>query len=392
VTDLSVGTFLIEDAHASDAVASRFQAVLRRRVRRYFEMSGQSPRGGRALWGKSGVLLTSWCVSWGLLLFWASTPVTAALLSVALGLSMAGIGFNIQHDAAHGASSSDRRVNRLLAASLDLLGGSSYLWRFKHNVLHHSQPNTVGVDDDIDLGPLARLAPGQRVRFAHRFQHVYLWFLYSLVAFKWQWFDDYAMLLLGRVGALRVRRPRGAELIIFAGGKVFFLVWSVVLPVLIHPPLTVAVFHGLTVLTLGLSLSLVFQVAHCVPAAWSDAPVVGRAWAIHQVEASVDFSRGNHLLSWCIGGLNFQVEHHLFPGVCHLHYAALAPLVEATCVEFGVRYTTLPTLMAGLRAHYSWLKRMGRREHDAGHPISQGGPILSSGSQGRALQRCDRAS
>ena len=85
-------------------------------------------------------------------------------------------------------------------------------------------------------------------------------------------------------------------------------------------------------------------------------------WAVHQVQTTVDFGQGNRLLSWYIGGLNFQIEHHLFPHICHIHYPALAPVVADTCKEYGLRYTAQPTFRAGLVSHFRWLRRMGMAE------------------------------
>jgi linoleoyl-CoA desaturase len=131
-----------------------------------------------------------------------------------------------------------------------------------------------------------------------------------------------------------------------------------------HPPWVVLSLYGVAALTLGLTLSVVFQLAHCVeeaefPVPRPDTGRIDRAWAIHQVETTVDFSRSSRVLSWLLGGLNFQIEHHLFPRICHVNYPAMSRLVEETCREFGVRYTEHRSLGAGLASHFRWLQRMG---------------------------------
>src|SRR5262249_11376721 len=136
------------------------------------------------------------------------------------------------------------------------------------------------------------------------------------------------------------------------------------LPLLLHSVWAVLLVYATASFVQGVALSIVFQLAHCVeeaafPLPRTDTGRMETAWAVHQVETTVDFARGSWLLSWFIGGLNFQVEHHLFPQICHVHYPALSRLVEETCNEFGVRYSAQVTFLAGVVSHFRWLRRMG---------------------------------
>jgi linoleoyl-CoA desaturase len=338
-----------------------FHAELRRRVRLHLETAGRPARGLFPMYAKTAVLGLWLAGSYLLLVFAADRAWQAALLAVSLGLAAAGIGMNVQHDGSHGSYSPHRRLNRVMAFTLDLLGGSSYVWRHKHNVLHHTWPNVAGVDDDIDTSGLARLAPSQNRRRLHRFQQFYMWPLYGFLAVKWHLFDDFAALATGRLGEQPLPRPGRADSLAFAFGKLAFGAWAFGLPLLRHPASTVALVYLASAAVVGLTLSVVFQLAHCVPEA---IPAPGRptSWAACQAEASVDFARGSRLLGWYLGGLNFQIEHHLFPQVCHLHYPGIAPLVEATCHEFGVRYHAEPTFRAALASHFRLLERLGRGE------------------------------
>jgi linoleoyl-CoA desaturase len=248
-----------------------------------------------------------------------------------------------------------------------MLGGSSYYWARKHNVIHHTYPNITGHDDDIELGILGRLSPHQQYLSFHRLQHFYLWFLYGFIAIKWQFYDDFRDLLRGRIGVHSVVRPRGQELAIFLAGKVFFIVMGFVVPMMLHPWWQVlAVYMGVSFFQ-GVMLSIVFQMAHCVeeaafPMPESDTGRMASSFAIHQIETTVDFAPNNLLLSWFVGGLNYQIEHHLFPQVCHIHYKAISPLVRETCEEFGIRYNVHPSFMSGLASHYRWLRRLALAE------------------------------
>lgn len=343
-----------------------FHADLERRVQTYFAAAGRAPYGGGAMYAKTVVILAWFAGSYVALLLWGgASPWAAVSLSLSLALATAGIGFSVMHDANHGAYARSPRVNRAWGLTLDLVGASSYLWRFKHNVRHHTYANVDGMDADIDAGPFLRLAPSQRLRWLHRYQHVYAWPLYGALAVKWWFVDDLVDLVRGRIGQLPFPRPRGGELAALVAGKVVFLGWALVLPVLVHPSAWVALLFLIGALALGVVLSTVFQLAHTVPDAAFHAAVPGdqrmpTGWAEHQVRATVDFARSNRLLGWYVGGLNFQVEHHLFPQVCHVHYPALARLVEETCASHAVPYRARPSLGAALADHHRFLRALGR--------------------------------
>src|SRR5258705_8299318 len=275
-----------------------FQLELRRRVEEYFRTTGHRPRDCWQMYVKTAILLTGFTILYALLVFVAQTWWQGLLLAVLLGLSAAGIGFNIQHDGGHHAYSNHPWVNKLMAMTLELIGGSSYLWRWKHVVLHHTYVNITGHDTDIDLGLLARLIPHQRRLPYHRWQHLYLWPLYGLLAIKWQLVDDFRKLINGRISNQPFPRPKGWELGIFIAGKVIFFSVAFGIPLLFHSIGVALLYYGVAGLVTGLALSVVFQVAHCVeeaefPLPLEDAERIEQAWAIHQVETTVDFARGS---------------------------------------------------------------------------------------------------
>lgn len=351
------------------ASSTGFHAELKARVDEYFARSARSPRGGWRLWFKSAVI-TVWAVaSYVLLVFVASTWWAAALAALSLGLSIAAIGFNIQHDGNHGAFSERRWVNRLTGLSLDAVGASSYIWFFKHNVFHHTYTNIAGADDDITLGVLGRLSPAQSRVWFHRFQHYYLWALYAFLVIKWHLFDDFAHLAKGHVGGGRFPRPRGWDLVLFCTGKVFFFGVAFVIPMLRHPWWLVIAEYIAIMMMVGVLLSVVFQLAHSVseaahPVLPGDSRTVPVEWAVHEVQTTVDFARQNRLLTWFVGGLNYQVEHHLFPRVAHVHYPAISRIVEDVSGRFGVRYVAHRSLAGALASHFRFLRAMGRPTGD----------------------------
>ena len=343
----------------------RFYIELRRRVDEFCHSTGMRQRDCAQMYLKTAILLTCFATSYALLVFVAQTWWQALPLAIVLGLTTAGIGFNIQHDGGHQGYSDHRWVNQLMAMSLDLIGGSSYLWHWKHAVLHHTYANITEHDTDIDWGGLGRVTPHQKRFKVHRWQHFYLWPFYGLISIKWHLHDDFQELLTGRIKAHRIPRPKGWNLAIFLGGKSVFIIMAFVIPLMFHAWWVALSFYAVTEFVLGISMSIVFLLAHMVEPADFPMPRAGtgrieKPWAIHQVETTVDFSRKSRVAAWLFGGLNFQIEHHLFPRICHVNYPAISKIVEETCREFGVRYGEHRTFAAGVASHFRWLRQMGR--------------------------------
>ena len=354
-----------QDVQIKFASGDVFLNVLRQRVDEYFTSSGRPRRDCLQMYIKTAVIMTWFVTSYVLLVFLATSWWQVLPLAASLGASMACIGFNIQHDGSHAAYSRRRWVNSLMGMTLDLLGGSSYIWKKTHNLVHHSFTNITGHDGDIDLGVLGRLSPHQRQFRFHRLQHVYLWLLYGFITLKWQFVDDTLLFIRGSHSQFRFSRPRGWDLAVFLGGKLAFLSLAFALPMAMHSWTVVIPTFLLTSFLQGVLLSVVFQLAHCVECAEFPMPsdASGRmenAWAVHQVETTVNFARHNRLVTWFTGGLNHQIEHHLFPQICHINYPALSGLLEQTCEEFGVRYSAHRTVFDAVSSHYRWLRKLGR--------------------------------
>ena len=312
-------------------------------------------------------ILFAWLVgSYALAMFGHVAAWQAALLAISIGCAMAGIGFSVGHDANHSGYARSPAMNRALGFSFDLLGGSSHLWRQKHNLLHHTWTNIAGHDADLEAGPLLRFAPWQPRKWFHRYQHIYVWVLYGLFPLRWYLIDDYAQLLRGKIGQQPIQPPPRRELFGLFAGKAVFYSWAFVLPMILHPGWGTVGLWLLCSFALGNVMAVVFQLAHCAGEAGFHEPAaeapLERDWAAHQVETTIDFARHSRALSWYLGGLNFQIEHHLFPRICHVHYPALAGIVESTCAEHGVRYRAQATFGAALAANLRWLRRLGRGE------------------------------
>lgn len=348
-------------------VRGEFNKTVKRRVDQYFEQNNLAKSGGWRMAVKTSIIL-AWLVTSYLLLVFFSASLLMAIISaflVAQGFVLAG--FNIMHDGNHGSYSKNRKVNWLMGFVLDLIGGSSILWRQKHNILHHTYTNINNVDDDIDAGSLMRFSPEQEWKPWHRYQHLYAFPLYSLLSLSWMLFSDFKKFFSGRIGDYELRKPTAGETTIFFLTKAFYYGYMIVLPLFFHPLLHVLIAFVAIHLVLGFTLSIVFQLAHTVEGNAFPKPDMATGnmdneWAIHQVQTTADFARHNKFATWYLGGLNFQIEHHLFAKICHIHYPALSKIVENTCREFSIPYVSYPSVRAAIAAHYRFLRALSHKE------------------------------
>ncbi len=289
--------------------------------------------------------------------------------AASLSLAFAAVGFNIQHDANHNAffASATKRLsrsNRIVGWSMFVIGADANRWLYRHNTLHHGSPNVVGTDSDINLGPLARLAPFQRRYFWHRYQHFYLWPLYCFTVLEIM-FNDLAT-LVGASRHARLSRSRLSDTTVAVLTKLAFVALMVGLPLLTHPFWIVAAGAIGTMFAVGFLLGVVFQSAHVVEGA--EFAVAGARppyqWHEWQVRSSLDFSHGSGPLSrlfrWYAGGLDHQTEHHLFPRLPHTVYPLIAPVVSGVCADYDIPRHVQPSFHAAVASHFRHLRAMGR--------------------------------
>lgn len=343
----------------------QFAAHVKERVSEYFKSRGVSPKANASMILRTVLVLTLTFGSYALILSNRFSPWPMLGLSILMGIGVAGIGFGVAHDALHEAYSSNPRINRWLGFSFELVGANSYMWRLTHNVIHHTYTNVQGVDEDLEVSPLLRLSPESEHRPYHRFQHLYAFFTYGLSTLNWVFIKDYQYFLRRDLGPYQNRVHPRREVAKLLGWKAAYYAYTIVIPLLVvHVAWWQFVIGFLAMhLTAGVILGVVFQLAHVVEGTEHPVPdESGRmehVWAVHQMETTSDFAQGNRLLSWYVGGLNYQVEHHLFPKVCSTHYPAIAPIVREVAAQHGVPYHSHATLFRAIRSHYVMLKRLG---------------------------------
>ena len=348
----------------SSVAGSSFHAELKRRTQEYFATTGTSTTGSYKLLFKGIVLFTAFVGLYVHLVFY--TPVTwlAILECMVLGGVIAAIGFNVMHDGAHGSFSKHRWVNYMAAFSLNILGGNSFMWNMKHNVIHHAYTNIDGVDDDIDIQPWLRMSTEQKKYPFHKYQHMYFWFLYSLLYILWIFVLDYQKYFKRRIGPMPLKKMSAYDHLIFWTFKLVHYFLFIALPIIMVGWVSWLVGFLVCTLVAGFVISIVFQLAHTVE--HTEFPTAGDnsrmpdEWAIHQIKTTANFATHNKLISWLIGGLNFQIEHHLFPKISHVHYPALSRIIRQVCAEYGIDYIEYPRMRHAVVSHVSFLRRMGQ--------------------------------
>jgi linoleoyl-CoA desaturase len=343
-----------------------FHETLKKRVDQYFTEAGKHKTGDWRMFLKTGIILAWFALAYLLFVFFAPSLLLSICTILILAPGVALISFNIIHDGGHKSYSRYKTVNWLMGFVLDLIGGSSFLWRQKHNILHHTYTNIYGLDSDLSTSGLLRLSPHQRWRPWHRFQHIYGFPVYSLLTLSWVMFSDFRKFFSGHIGQYKLRAPTLLEAGLFVLAKLFYIGYMLVFPAFFQPLPHVLIAFVVMHILLGFTLSLVFQLAHTVehnafPTPEAHTGIMAREWAVHEVETTANFAPTNALASWCLGGLNFQIEHHLFPHICHIHYAAISAIVRKTCDEFALSYVSYPTVRAAVAVHYRFLKTLGSR-------------------------------
>lgn len=354
-------------------VRNSFYAVVVERVKAHFEKNRISPYANTKMWIKTAFMFLLYFVPYVLMVlgFAADNSWLFFLFWFVMGLGMIGLGTSVMHDANHGTYSPRHKVNYLIGHILEIMGGYSVTWKIQHNLLHHTYTNVAGLDEDIDSIKLLRFSPRQPRYWYHRYQYLYAWFFYMVMTLFWMTVKDYLQVVRYRQHDLLVRYRVSLKQAVFriTMYKLFYYAYIIVLPILFSGMPWYYVIIGFLFMhfTAGLFLSCVFQPAHVVESSEFALPVSANgkrtmedSWAEHEMENTTNFAPRNRLLTWFIGGLNFQIEHHLFTKVCHVHFPQLAPIVKSTAKEFNIPYHIQPTFFKALHDHLKMLKKLGR--------------------------------
>ncbi|TXD77060.1 acyl-CoA desaturase [Algoriphagus ratkowskyi] len=296
-----------------------------------------------------------------------SSPALIFALYITSGLGMAGVGMGVMHDALHGSYSKNKKVNKYVGYSMNLIGASANVWKIQHNVLHHTYTNVDEGDDDINTPFFLRFTPNTKRYWIHRFQYLYIWFFYGLSTISWITTKDFVRVKRYRdMGFFNKEGEYNKEVMKIAAWKLLYYSYALVLPLIMIPlPAWIIILAFLSMhFVTGICISLVFQTAHIVQDAVFLKPdqegLISNDWTVHQLATTSNYAPRSKVFSWLIGGLNFQVEHHLFPNICHIHYSKLSEIVSETAREFNVPYLVKKTFVAALSDHVKMLRQLGK--------------------------------
>jgi len=343
-----------------------FHGELKRRIAEYFSQKGKAQTGNFKLYLKAIILIISLLGLYTHLVFFTPPAVWAILEAALLGCVIAAIGFNVMHDGAHGSFSRYKWVNSAASNIANFLGASQHMWKTKHNVIHHTYTNIHGVDDDIEARPLLRLCDEQEHYKIHKYQHFYFWAAYSLLYIWWIFVTDYKKYFTLRIGETPLKKMTTREHLSFWFYKLAHLFIFIAIPVyMVGFGAWIIGFLSMG-LVAGFVLSIVFQLAHTVEHTHFPLPndATGKMedeWAIHQLKTTANFATRNKVVSWFVGGLNFQVEHHLFPKISHVHYPAISKIIKKACQEYGIQYIEYSRVRYAVASHVSFLRQMGQK-------------------------------
>lgn len=346
----------------------QFSVLLRKNVNNYFKENGISTKGNMTLAMQTLVMLSLYVVPFILIL---SVPVStwlALVFMVIMGIGIAGVGMCVMHDAVHGSFSEKEWINKLFGGTMYLLGSNVFNWKLQHNVFHHAYTNINGIDEDIESKGPIRLADHAPLKRIHRYQYIHAFFFYGLLTLSKLVKDFTQLARYNREGiTAKYKMNPTREYLKMAVVKAVYLFAIIGLPILLTDFSWWQVLLGFFIMhwVAGCILSTVFQMAHVVEGAEQPMPDAGgmihHDWAVHELMTTSDFGRSNLFLNWYVGGLNFQIEHHLFPNISHVHYRKIAPIVERTAREFGINYNLKPSFASAFQSHVRRLKELGRK-------------------------------
>lgn len=347
-----------------------FYKELRKRVGAYFKDNNVSRYANVNMVLKTVFMISLYVVPFVLLLTYLETTWLVMLMWIVMGFGMAGIGLSIMHDANHSAYSKNKYVNLILGKLIWLVGGSDVNWRIQHNVLHHTYTNISGMDEDIQIDPLMRFSPTQKLLKGHRFQFIYAWFLYGMMTLMWATTKDYAQ--WKRYKKKDLIKTQGLSsrkfLLTLIGTKTVYLAATLGLPIIFSslPWWGTVLCFVLMHFVAGLTLAAIFQPAHVVPTSSFESPDkdggIELDWAANQLMNTANFAPKARLFSWYVGGLNYQIEHHLFPNICHVHYRKISNIVRDTAFEYNLPYYSYKTFYDALAGHAKMLYKLGKYE------------------------------
>ncbi len=346
---------------------TNFFRTLNKKVNGYFKENNLKKTGNWKLYSKA-IFMFTLLIAPLVLILTLNLPIwTQILFMVIVGVGMAGVGMNVMHDANHESFSSKKWINKLMGSSIYILAGNDYNWKVQHNVLHHTYTNIQGHDEDIDAGRIIRFSKHTKWMKIHKYQKYYAFLLYGLLTVNWAITTDFKQTyqyLKRKLSYGKMPNPATQWTKLIIGKIVYYALW-IALPLFVgYTWWQVLIGFFIMHYTAGIILSVVFQLAHVMPNTEMPTPDengnIKNTWAIHQLHTTSNFAPKSWLVGFFTGGLNYQVEHHLFSHISHIHYKKLAKIVKETAQEFKLPYNEYKTMRKAIIEHYKQLSLLGK--------------------------------
>lgn len=342
-----------------------FHKDIKDRVDQYFSVGNISRSANFEMVFKTIIILLGWLVTYFLILSNLISPLTMLLMALLHGFFAAMIGMNIAHDAVHGSYTKNSALNKKIGILFNLVGANDYVWSISHNIVHHTYTNIPQHDEDIAQVPILRMEPTQKLWWIHRFQYIYAFVVYCFATISWVFAKDYVKFFQHQLGGhYRKTFPRKEIFRLFIYKAIYYVIFLVIPLVIINLPwywILIGFFAAHIVE--GFTLAVIFSLAHIVEETNFPIPDANNRmdmpWADLQMHTTANFAEKNRFVNYLCGGLNFQIIHHLFPKVCHIHYPKIAKIVKQTAHDHNLPYIEYNTFFGAVASHIRILKKFG---------------------------------
>ena len=338
------------------------------KVKNYFKENGLYKQGRfKDIWFTNLLYLVIAYGSFALILNNQFNVFVMWFLSFTMGLGLSGVGLCIMHEANHGAYNKKKFINYLAGSIINIMGSHRYLWQLRHNGLHHVYTNMFDYDYDMARTFLIRHSRDWERKWYHRYQHIYALLIYFNYTLIWILVYDWIHLVefYGKVGTKKNKAIPIHVIISIFFWKMVHLYLMIVLPYMVLDLALWQVLIGFVTMhwTLSAIIGVTFQVNHTIEGTVNieaDAQgVIQESWAKQMVKTSFNFSTKNKAVTYFLGGLNFQIEHHLFPKMSYSHFFAIKPMVKEVLEKHGYTYNDCGSWLNAILMHLKYLKRLG---------------------------------
>jgi len=341
-----------------------FYAIVKERVENYFCTNRISCHANWKIHGKTLFLFSLYILLIGVIYSNFLTGVWLIGCYATLGFVTSLICVNFCHDVIHGSYFASPKLSKLFGYVYDLNGLSSGMWRISHNLRHHTFTNIPGLDEDIDKAILLRLSPTDKIYPFHRYQHLYAFLLYLFTSLNWAYYGD----IKSFIDENKQKNVSRQEAVTFFSLKALNLLVFLFLPIMLLSAPGWQIFLGFLTMHFvgGFFSAIIFQLGHIVenvnfPEPDPDGHIQNR-WAVHEMLTTSNFATEGKFWGWFVGGLNYQIEHHLFPYVCHVHYPQICKIIKKTAEEYQLPYHEQPTFTSAICSHFRMLRKFGAGE------------------------------